>query len=282
MMKLTKKIFSYIKITRPLNVLITFIVVVAAILISAQHQIKLSTIILVSLSAAITAAAGNIINDVYDIETDKVSHPNRVLAQGLLSKKEAVFLYNIFNVIAIILVSCISDFLIVIVLFTIILLYGYSAYLKKLPLVGNIIIAFLTGLAFIYGGFAADNPIAAIIPAVFAFLINLIREIVKDIQDIEGDLELNYKTFPIVSGINNSKRMIIIISLLLIGATFYPYITNLYRIEYFLIVMIIVNPLLVLCIKHLFDMKKENKYSIVSSILKLNMLIGLMAIWFGR
>ncbi len=278
----SKKIFSYIKITRPINVLITFIVVVAAILISAQHQIELSKIILVSLSAALTAAAGNIVNDIYDIETDKVSHPNRVLAQGLLSKKEAVFLNNFFNVIAIILASRISDFLIVIVLFTIILLYVYSAYLKKLPLVGNIVIAFLTGLAFIYGGFAADNPNGAIVPAVFAFLINLIREIVKDIQDIEGDSNLSFKTFPILYGIEKSKIMILLFTILLIGFTFYPFITQLYKIEYFLIVLIFINPLLVLSLKILFDKKKENRYEIVSNILKINMILGLIAIWVGR
>lgn len=278
----SKKIFSYIKITRPINVLITFIVVVAAILISAQHQIELTKIILVSLSAALIAAAGNIVNDIYDIETDKVSHPNRVLAQGLLSKKEAVFLYNFFNVIAIILASRISDYLIVIVLFTIILLYVYSAYLKKLPLVGNIVIAFITGLAFIYGGFAADNPNGAIVPAVFAFLINLIREIVKDIQDIEGDSKLSFKTFPILYGIKKSKKIILFFTILLTGFTFYPFITQLYKIEYFLIVMIFVNPLLVLSLKILFDMKKENRYKIVSNILKINMILGLIAIWFGR
>ncbi|HMN23202.1 MAG TPA: geranylgeranylglycerol-phosphate geranylgeranyltransferase [Ignavibacteriaceae bacterium] len=278
----SKKIFSYIKITRPINVLITFIVVVVAILISAQHQIELTKIILVSLSAALIAAAGNIVNDIYDIETDKVSHPNRVLAQGLLSKKEAVFLYNFFNVIAIILASRISDYLIVIVLFTIILLYVYSAYLKKLPLVGNIVIAFITGLAFIYGGFAADNPNGAIVPAVFAFLINLIREIVKDIQDIEGDSKLSFKTFPILYGIKKSKIIILFFTILLTGFTFFPFITQLYKIEYFLIVMIFVNPLLVLSLKILFDMKKENRYKIVSNILKINMILGLIAIWFGR
>ena len=278
----SKKIFSYIKITRPINALITFIVVVVAILISAQHQIELTKIILVSLSAALIAAAGNIVNDIYDIETDKVSHPNRVLAQGLLSKKEAVFLYNFFNVIAIILASRISDYLIVIVLFTIILLYVYSAYLKKLPLVGNIVIAFITGLAFIYGGFAADNPNGAIVPAVFAFLINLIREIVKDIQDIEGDSKLSFKTFPILYGIKKSKIIILFFTILLTGFTFFPFITQLYKIEYFLIVMIFVNPLLVLSLKILFDMKKENRYKIVSNILKINMILGLIAIWFGR
>ncbi len=80
----SKKIFSYIKITRPINVLITFIVVVAAILISAQHQIELCKIILVSLSAALTAAAGNIVNDIYDIETDKVSHPTQSFSSRII------------------------------------------------------------------------------------------------------------------------------------------------------------------------------------------------------
>ena len=281
-MNLSKKIFSYIKITRPLNVLITFVVVVAAILISAQHQIGLVKIILVSLSAALTAAAGNIINDVYDIETDKVSHPNRILAQGLLSKTEAVFLYNIFNTFAIIIAACISIVLIIIVLLSIVLLFVYSYYLKKLPLVGNIVIAFLTGLAFIYGGFAVDNPYGAIVPAVFAFLINLIREVVKDIQDIEGDLKLNFKTFPIEFGIEKSKRLILFFTILLIGFTFYPFVTQLYKIEYFLIVMIFINPLLVWALKILLDKKNENKYKTVSNILKLNMVLGLIAIWFGR
>lgn len=281
-MNLSKKIFSYIKITRPLNVLITFVVVVAAILISAQHQIELVKIILVSLSASLTAAAGNIINDIYDIETDKVSHPNRVLAQGLLSKTEAVFLYNLFNTFAIIIAACISVVLILIVLLSIVLLFVYSYYLKKLPLVGNIVIAFLTGLAFIYGGFAVDNPYGAIVPSVFAFLINLIREVVKDIQDIEGDLKLNFKTFPIVYGIEKSKRLIFFFTILLIGFTFYPFVTRLYSIEYFLIVMIFVNPLLACSLKILFDKKKENEYNTVSNILKINMILGLVAIWFGR
>ena len=68
-----------------------------------------------------------------------------------------------------------------------------------------LIIALLTGLAFIYGGFAVGNPVAAIVPAVFAFLINLIREIVKDIQDIEGDTKAGVITFPIKFGFKKSK-----------------------------------------------------------------------------
>ena len=74
-MNLSKKIFAYIKITRPLNVLITFLVVVVAILISQSEQLELYTILLASIAASLVAAAGNIVNDIYDIESDKISHP---------------------------------------------------------------------------------------------------------------------------------------------------------------------------------------------------------------
>ncbi len=140
----------------------------------------------------------------------------------------------------------------------------------------------ITGLAFIYGGIVAGNPTGAFVPAVFAFFINFIRELVKDIQDIDGDLKLNYKTFPIKYGIELSKKLIVSLSVLLIIITFYPFITQLYRIEYFLIIMIFVNPILVLTLKMLFDKKNELQVNNVSSLLKLNMVMGLIAIWFGK
>jgi 4-hydroxybenzoate polyprenyltransferase len=99
-MNLSQKIFVYTKIIRPINVVITFFVVVVAILISQKNQTEISLIILASLAAALTTAAGNIINDIYDIETDKISHPKRVLALGLLSPKEARYEYFVFNLLS--------------------------------------------------------------------------------------------------------------------------------------------------------------------------------------
>ena len=281
-MKLSKKILAYIKITRPLNVLITFLVVVVAILISQTYQIDIAKIIFASLAAAFVTAGGNIVNDIYDIETDKISHPNRVMVQGLMSKKEAVILYNIFNTLAIIISSRLSDLLLVIVLISIIILFIYSYSLKKLPLIGNLTVAFLTGLAFIYGGFAADNPVAAIVPAIFAFFINLIREIVKDIQDVKGDKSAGTITFPIKYGFQKSKLIIMLLTFSLILYTLYPFITQLYKIEYFVVVMIFVNPLLFLSLKILFDTNKAKNLSIVSNLLKLNMILGLAAIYLGK
>ncbi len=281
-MNLSKQIFAYIRITRPLNVLITFFVVVVSILITQSHQTDIFIIFLASLSAAFTAAAGNIINDIYDVKTDKVSHPNRVLVLGVITKNEAWFLYLATNFISVFMVANLSWILLVIVFITIVMLFIYSAYLKKLPLIGNLVIAAITGLAFIYGGFAANNPNAAIVPAVFAFLINLIREMVKDIQDMDGDSKLNYKTFPIWFGIDKSKWLILLISIVLIGFTFYPFVTQLYKVEYFIIIMVMVNPLLILCLKFLYDDKKEKNLALISKILKMNMVLGLIAIYLGK
>lgn len=281
-MNLSKKIFAYIKITRPLNVLITFLVVVVAILITQNEQTDLYTILLASIAASLVAAAGNIVNDIYDIESDKISHPNRVLVLGKLNKTEVKLEYIILNFISAIISINLSQTLFAIVFISALLLFIYSAYLKKIPLIGNIVIALLTGLAFIYGGFASGNPVAAIVPAVFAFLINLIREIVKDIQDIEGDTKAGTITIPIKFGFKKSKILILIITISLILYTLYPFITELYKIEYFVFVMVFVNPLLILSLKFLFDSKKENNLSVVSNMLKLNMVLGLIAIYLGK
>lgn len=281
-MNLTSKTYSHIKITRPINVIITFFVVVVAILISQTESTDFYVILYASFAAALVTAAGNIVNDIFDIDTDKISHPDRVLVLGKISKKEAWTEYILLNSISIIISAVLSLKLMVIVLATIVLLYIYSSTLKKLPLIGNLTIAFLTGLAFIYGGFAAGFPMAAIVPAVFAFLINLIREIVKDIQDVEGDKTSGVNTFPIKFGFQKSKMLILIITFSLILYTLYPFIIELYKVEYFIIVMVFVNPLLILCLKYLFDDKKENRLSVVSSVLKLNMMFGLIAIYIGK
>lgn len=281
-MNISKIFLSYIKITRPLNVLVTFFVVVIAIFISSNQNLNPEFVILTALAAAFTAAAGNIINDIYDIETDKISHPNRVLVLKIISKKQAWYFYLFLSSTAILISISLSSILAVIVFVVTILLFIYSTNLKRLPLIGNVTIAMITGITFLYGGVAANNLTAAIVPAIFAFLINLIREIVKDILDIDGDSKLNFRTFPIAFGIDKSNRIIFTLIVLLIAFTIYSFTSGIYRIEYFIVVMIFVNPLLVFCIKVLIDQKKENRYSIVSNILKLNMLVGLVAIWLGK
>lgn len=127
----------------------------------------------------------------------------------------------------------------------------------------------------------SGNPFAAIIPALFAFLINLIREIVKDMEDVEGDRKADAITFPIKFGVQKTKFLILGIAISLVIFTLYPFLTNLYKIEYFIIAMIIVNPILVYSMKLLFETETRGSLNKISNLLKLNMVFGLIAIYFG-
>ena len=275
------KLTAIIHITRPVNFFITVASVFVAALISSPEKIPILNVLLAALSAGFTASAGNIINDIFDIEIDKINRPTRPLPSGILTINEAYILFLICFVISGILVVSIGQIVVIIVLLSHLLLFLYSKYLKRIPLVGNITVAFLTGLVFVFGGVVVENPSAAIIPALFAFLINLIRELVKDMQDVEGDRAAGVITFPIKFGFQKTKYLITFITLILIPFTLYPFLTQLYEIEYVIIVMVIVNPLLVFILKKLFEDDSIRNLKKMSNLLKLNMVFGLIAIYLG-
>jgi geranylgeranylglycerol-phosphate geranylgeranyltransferase len=278
---LIEKLTAIVKIVRPLNFLITYIsVIVAAVICLPGHSIELN-VFLAALAASFVMASGNIINDIYDIDIDRVNKPSRPLPSKKISIKEAYIFYFVFIAASVFISSLLNEKAIAIVLVSILLLFFYSKYLKRIPLVGNITVAILTGLVFIFGGVVVDNPIAAIVPAVFAFLINLIREIVKDMEDVEGDKKAGVIAFPIQFGFQKSRILILIITISLILYTLYPFITQLYKIEYFVGVMVIVNPILVYCLKILFEDETVKNLMRISNLLKLSMVFGLIAIYIG-
>lgn len=280
-MSLISKINSYTLMTRPVNLIITFLVVGVGAAISKDATYELSKIFLAAISAAFTAAAGNIINDILDKEADKINHPERAIPSGRVSVKLAGIEYFFFLIASCVIASFINQLAFIIVFLTNVLLFIYSNRLKKNPLLGNITVAYLTGMAFIYGGVSVGHPREAFIPAVFALLINLIRELVKDVQDIEGDRKIDRKTFPIKFGIDHTKYLVTSLVVILILSTIIPYVLNLYKIEYFVVVMIIVNPLLIYFLKLLYKNDWMENLNKLSNMLKLDMVFGLLAIFLG-
>ena len=281
-MSFHKKVFAYIKISRPINLLITFLVIIVACIISINGSYSILKIILAGLTGALTASAGNVINDYFDINIDKINRPDRVLPKGDLTMKEALVVYIFLSLISLFLSIFISLIALLEVFFASALLFLYSYKIKKIPLLGNFVVAFLTGFAFIYGGIAVNNVDASIIPALFALLINFIREIVKDMEDIEGDKQQGINSYPALHGFKKTKTIIVFITIVLIILTVFPFINELYAIEYFLIVMVIVNPLLVYIVKSLFDDDSTKNLNKLSNLLKLDMVIGLTAIFLGK
>ena len=270
------------KIIRPVNFLITFFSIIVAAIICTVSSFPLLIIFYASLSGALTAAAGNVINDIFDIHIDKINRPNRPLPNGKISLKEAYILYIFLIFLSLFAAYLVNIEAFVIDLSALILLFFYSFKFKGIILFGNFIVAFLTGLAFIYGGIAVNNFKDAVIPALFAFLINFIREIVKDMEDIEGDLKNGILSLPHRYGFSRTKIIITTLSLLLIAATFYPFITKIYGIEYLLIIAVLVDPVLIYILNILFKDDSPKGLNKISLILKLNMVFGLAAIYLGK
>jgi geranylgeranylglycerol-phosphate geranylgeranyltransferase len=280
--KKINKLIAVIVITRPVNLIITsFSILIAAVICSAG-TFESDKIIFASVSGAIAAAAGNIINDLFDIDIDKINRPFRPLASNNLSPRHAVILFAICSILSLTLSCFINKYAFLVDASALALLFFYSFRLKRIILLGNFIVAFLTGLAFIYGGISVNNLKYAYVPALFALLINVIREMIKDMEDIEGDKSEGIFSFPYLYGIDASKKVIMLFSLLLITATFIPFLFKYYNIEYFIIVMFVVNPILVYSLNSLFKNNTKKNLNKISFLLKLDMLFGLIAIYLGK
>ena len=274
------KISAFWKIIRPINTGITFFVVL--LLIAALNpSTGLQVMLLAAVSAGLTAAAGNVINDIFDIEIDRINRPERILVSGQISKSGAWIFYILLTVASLALAGLLSLSAIVIVLIAQILLFMYTFSLKGVVLLGNIVVASLTGLACIYAGVVAGHLQPCFIFAGFAFLVNLIREIIKDIEDREGDERNGIITFVSKYGIQKTRALVRVLTILLVLLTCVPVALQMLKLEFFLICMVFVNPLLVFMMKYLSDEDNESKLRKIGNMLKFCMVAGLLAIYFG-
>jgi geranylgeranylglycerol-phosphate geranylgeranyltransferase len=275
------KIFLLLKISRPVNVLISFLTIIIAAELSGGLD-PIENVILAALCAALITIGANVINDYYDIEIDKINkphRPHRPLAAGTLSKKTVFFYFISVYILAWFLVSYINVWMLLIAVTTSIVLYLYSFYLKRTILWGNITVSFATAMAFIFGGFSVGHYKEAIFPAAFAFLFHLGREILKDIQDMDGDRRAGAITFPVKYGISSSIDLIFVDFILLVFLTAIPYILSIYSIRYFLTICFGIYPVLFFVLyRSRKDISPEN-LGFLSNLLKADMLIGLLAIY---
>lgn len=155
------------------------------------------------------AAAGYIINDYYDIKIDYINKPNRVLVGRVLKRRVAMVAHIALNVFGVALGSIVSLVIGFISLVAGFLLWLYSNQLKRLPFVGNLVVALLTAASIlILLVYYQANQHLIYTYAMFAFSITLIREIIKDMEDLKGDQNFGLKTLPIYWGIRKTKRLL--------------------------------------------------------------------------
>lgn len=260
---------------------ITALSVVLAFYIAQGELLFSSQIIIISIASMFSCAAGNVINDIFDFEIDKINRPDRELPSGRLTIRQARIIYFLLIATSLILANAAGLNFFIFVLCANVLLFFYSYLLKKILLVGNITVSIATALPLIIGGMAADNIDDIIIPAAFAFFINFIREIIKDIEDTKGDMSGNSNSLAINFGEKTAIKIFSAVTFFFMILTTIPFFTNIYRIEYFLIIMIVVNPLFVYILKILYKSPELASYRKASGLIKLNMFLGIIAIVAG-
>ncbi len=238
-------------------------------------------LIFAGISASVAAMAGYVINDLFDIEIDRINRPERALPGNKMSLRGAVILYILLLAAAHVAAIPVGFTAILIVAAASFLLYLYSWRLKKALLAGNISIGLLTAIAVVYGGYAAGNPSGACIPAIFAFIVNLMREIVKDIEDLEGDRIVNVITYPEKFGIKSTLNLVSWLGIILVMLTLLPWLFSIYNIYYLVIIIMPVDLLFIYIIITLNKDQTDKSLNKISFLLKLNMLFGMAAVYTG-
>ena len=253
------------------------------------------------LSTILIAAAGYIINDYFDVKTDKINRPETVVIDVTIKRRWAMILHIVFNAIGLLLgfylaLKCHSLILLTFQILSILLLWFYSTHFKKQLLVGNLVVAILTAtiplmpmvydyfligeldpfVSFVIGDFLKTLVFIVLGYSAFAFLTSFAREVIKDMEDYKGDIQTGGKTMPNVWGMITSKvvtffLIIITIGLLLL-ASFKFYKEQQYIGVYYILGVVL---FLVLLIIQTIRAKTSKDFKIASLLLKFAMLFGI-------
>lgn len=297
---------KYLKLVRYKNLLmLAFMQVLFRYAFLKQQNIPLALTDwqygLLVLSTVLLAAAGYVINDIFDIPTDMINKPNKVIIGKGISETRAYNIYIGLNITGVAIGFYLSNVILrpsfaTIFILIASLLYFYSTSLKQIMILGNFIVALLLALSVIIIGvfdlfpaIDAENQaqMASLFSilidyALFAFMINFIREIVKDIEDVNGDYNQGMNTLPIAIGISRAAKIALgfaiipfILSLLYINTYFMQnklYIATIYGFVF------VLAPLLYFIVK-IFSAKSQKEFHHLSTVLKLILLFGILSIF---
>lgn len=278
-----KTLFAYLELTRPLNGVIAFISAWLGGMFASQGSVENIIdirLLLVSISALALLSAGNAINDYCDYNIDRINRPKRPLPSGRIQRRHALIFAIVLVVIGIYLGALINRNATGIAILVCVALVSYAFWLKRTPFVGNLVVSGLTGLTFIAGGVAIDSVKGTLIPATFAFLFTTAREIVKDLEDTEGDLKHNVKTLAILNPQLAVKTAIGFMGLVILFSPI-PYLFGWYSWHYLIVVGLGVDLVLIgLAIRLWRDASKEN-CATIQRWMKWDIFVGLGAIYIG-
>ena len=273
------QIFHYFEMIRPLNVLLSGITVFIAAYLLNQADYKL--IFIISIVVMLFCSSANIINDLFDLDTDKINHPKKYLKISSLNKSIMIIITLALLILSLILAHIYFPLNAIYYLYLIcLLMIIYTPYLKGIPLAGNLAISFIITSVFIITELVLFNSLSNILfyPCILTFLLTLIREIIKDIDDLKGDFKTKIHTFPSIFGIIFSIYLLLILTALLIIISIYPYYIGIYKFSYLILLVLLVVIPLIGCIFYLWKYPNFQNRGALTTITKYITVGGIITI----
>ncbi len=268
---------AFLEIIRPKNAVMGVIAVFIVQIVVAFFTYQ---IFIAALVVFVIMGAGNALNDYFDCKIDAVNKPERPIPSGRMSKNTAAIYAAVLFMVGVVLAFYMGPLEGIIAALSSILLILYAYKLKKISLVGNASIALLTGLCFIFAGVVVNNINVSSALAFYAFFMTMAREMVKDIEDVEGDKMEGATTFPIIHG----KRLAgqISASIMLFASLTSPilYFMGFLTVLYIPVLLIAIVLFLNCAHSILKDQSIENT-KIISRKLKIGMAITFLAFTLG-
>ena len=277
------KMFSLFSVVRGYNILVIIVAMyLASVYIFANDKslgdvlFDLNLLMLVMASSA-TIAAGYIINNFYDSEKDLINRPQKSMLDRLVSQNTKLSFYFVLNLIALIFASYVSFRAAVFFALYIVAIWLYSHRFKKMPMTGNLISSLLTVTPFfaIFIYYQNFEPVV-FMHAIFLFLLIAMKELVKDLENIKGDLALDYRTVPVVYGEYTSKIMFSILDIFTVIAAFA--LINFFEIGHMYYYFYLSVMLLLLLLLLLWRSNGRVQYLWVHNILKIIIVAGIISI----
>jgi 4-hydroxybenzoate polyprenyltransferase len=282
--------------------LVTQLVIIYGYFPQTDAVLSLETwqVVLLLLSTALLTASGNVINDIYDVTTDIINKPEKVLVGNSIPEKKAFTLYILVTSSAIISGFILANSLekpalaglFIAVAF---LLYTYATTLKSMLVVGNVVISFLVGAVVLITAlfelfpaitdynreFQLEALLHLSVFALFAFLVNLLREWIKDCQDVKGDHASGRSSLPIALGRKRAAKFMGVYTIILVIIIGYLATFELYTdaISLYGTLFLIMAPLMFIGLR-LFTADSLKEFRILSLICKIVLLLGIIGIGF--
>lgn len=213
---------GFVSIIRPLNSVVAGFAVLLGYLIAAGN-LAAEAFLLVPVVFFATAG-GNVINDYYDREIDRINRPDRPIPSGAVTPAAARAYSALLFFAAIGLSTLANPLCLALALFNSLLLWVYAASLKKVPLVGNLAVSYLAASIFLFGGalVGIDGLVQTVPLAGIVALAMFSRELLKDAEDVEGDAEGGAKTLPMIVGVRRTAAIALIAALGAVVMSYLP------------------------------------------------------------